>query len=54
MEILKEILSTILTLVGIFTLFYIGGYLIELGKQKVRRKMKVCDNCLEIIRKIQS
>lgn len=38
MDFLKDVLSSILSLGGIFTLFYIGGYCIEAGKQKLKSR----------------
>lgn len=52
MEYLKDLLEVALTMIGIFTFIYIGAYFVELAKQKVRRKMRVCDNCFEIVKKL--
>lgn len=52
MEYLKEILQAAITIIGVFSFIYVGAYFVELAKQKVRRKMRVCDNCFEIIKKL--
>ncbi len=39
MDFLKEVVSTIFTLTGLFTLIYFGAYIVELAKQKARRKL---------------
>lgn len=54
MNLVKETFETILVLIGFFALVYAAAYFVELAKQKVRRKLKVCDNCFEKIKKMQS
>lgn len=53
MEFLKDVVETIFVLVGVFTFIYFMAYAVELAKQKVRRKMYVCDNCFEVFKKIK-
>ena len=48
-----EIFETILVLIG-FTLFlFLGAYIVEYARFKVRRKLHVCDNCFHMIGKMK-
>ena len=52
---MREIIKEIITICGVFTVMFIGGYAIELGRLKARRKLKVCDLCfkkLEAMKKV--
>ncbi|MFA5154375.1 MAG: hypothetical protein WC554_17645 [Clostridia bacterium] len=52
---MREIIKEIIAICGIFTLFFLGGYVIEFGRLKARRKLKVCDLCfkkLEAMKKV--
>jgi hypothetical protein len=54
MNYLYEALQLILILVGYVSILYVGAYIIELARQRVRRKMMVCDGCFGIIKKIKN
>lgn len=53
MQIILEILETILTSTGIFAFIYVGAYVVELAKQKVRKKLLVCDNCFSFLKEVK-
>ena len=51
----NEIIKEIIAICGVFTVLFIGGYAIELGRLEARRKLKACDLCfkkLEAMKKV--
>lgn len=48
-----DILKNILAMIGVWSFLYVGALAVEHAKMSYRRKMKVCDNCYAVIKKIQ-
>lgn len=49
----QEIMQDILALAGLLGLLYAGAWVVEYARFRFRRKMHVCDNCFEIVKKIK-
>lgn len=52
-EVIRQVVIATLSMIGFFSFIYCGAYFVELAKQKVRRKMMVCDNCFGMIKKMK-
>lgn len=52
-EIITDIITDLLSLLALFSVLYVGSYFIELARQKVRRKLRVCDNCFEMVKRMK-
>ena len=53
MEILKEVLTVVLQTIGLFCIFWLGGYVIEKGKQKACKSVRVCELCFKKIKEFK-